>query len=260
MNKPLFPEVRVDGVIIPSAAIAAEAQNHPAPKNKPGLAWKSAARALVLRRLMLEDAARRGVKADPLEVAPGRFETEEEAILRGYLDAVAPVTPPSIDEVRAIWSADPGKFLSHPLWSASHILFAGEGAEARANAAAAKLREDGSGFAALARSASDCPSRERGGDLGQLSPGATVPEFEAVLRALEEGQITQEPIQTRFGWHLIRLDALAPGRPLPFEAVAPRIAEALEKKAWVEAMRQLAEALLADAEVTGVDMTAGGQG
>ncbi|NBR54215.1 MAG: peptidase, partial [Rhodobacteraceae bacterium] len=42
MNKPLFPEVRVNGVTIPSAAIAAEAQNHPAPKGKPGLAWKAA--------------------------------------------------------------------------------------------------------------------------------------------------------------------------------------------------------------------------
>ena len=260
MNKPLFPEVRVNGVTIPSAAIAAEAQNHPAPKGKPGLAWKAAARSLVLRHLMLADAARRGIMADPQEVAPGRFETAEEALLRAYVDEVASIDAPAPDEVRAIWSADPDKFLSHPLWSASHILFVGENAEVRAKAAAAMLRDDASGFADLARSESDCPSRERGGDLGQLLPGATVPEFEAVLRVLEEGQITQEPIQTRFGWHLIRLDALAPGRPLPFEAVAPRITEALEKKAWVEAMRRLAEALLAEAEVTGVDMTAGGQG
>lgn len=260
MNKPIFPEIRVNGVTIPSAAIAAEAQNHPAPKGKPGLAWKAAARSLVLRHLMLEDAARRGIEAEPLEVAPGRFETAEEALLRGYLEAAAPVAPPSAEDVRAIWLADPGRFLSHPLWSASHILFAGDNAEARASEAAVALRDDPSSFAALARSQSDCPSRERGGDLGQLSPGATVPEFEAVLRTLEAGQTTEAPVQTRFGWHLIRLDALAPGRPLPFEAVAPRISEALEKKAWVEAMHQLAEVLLAEADVTGIDMTAGGQG
>lgn len=259
MNKPLFPEIRVDGVTIPSAAIAAEAQNHPAPKGKPGLAWKAAARSLVLRHLMLEDAARRGIETDPLEVAPGRFETEEEALLRAYLDDAVTITPPTPDEVRAIWIADPAKFLSHPLWSASHILFVGDNAEARASDAASTLRADPSAFAALARSQSDCPSRERGGDLGQLSPGATVPEFETVLRALQPGEITEAPVQTRFGWHIIRLDALAPGRPLPFEAVAPRIAEALEKKAWVEAMRQLAERLLAGAEVSGIDMTTGGQ-
>jgi len=257
MNKPLFPEVRVNGVTIPSAAIAAEAQNHPAPKGKPGLAWKAAARSLVLRHLMLADAARRGLMADPLEVAPGRFETEEEALLRAYLEAAAPIAPPSAEDVRAIWIADPGKFLSHPLWSASHILFTGDDAEARAADAAAALGKDPAAFSALARSQSDCPSRERGGDLGQLSPGATVPEFEAALRLLEAGQITPAPVQTRFGWHLIRLDALAPGRPLPFEAVAPRIAEALEKKAWVEAMRRLAENLLAGAQVTGIEMSAG---
>jgi peptidyl-prolyl cis-trans isomerase C len=257
MNKPLFPEVRVGGVAIPSAAIAAEAQNHPAPKGKPGLAWKAAARSLVLRHLMLQDAASRGLEAEPAEVAPGRFETDEEALLRAYLDTVVEIAPPSAEEVRAIWLAEPGKFLSHPLWSASHILFSGKDAQARAIAAAEKLLENPSTFAAIARHESDCPSRERGGDLGQLSPGATVPEFEAVLRSLEPGEITGAPVQTRFGWHLIRLDALAPGRPLPFDAVAPRISEALEKKAWVEAMHRLAEDLLSNSEVTGIEMTAG---
>jgi peptidyl-prolyl cis-trans isomerase C len=259
MNKPLFPEIKVGGVAISSAAIAAEAQNHPAPKGKPGLAWKAAARALVLRHLMLEDAKRRGIKADPLEVTPGRFETAEEALLRGYLDEMIHVTPPSSEEVRAIWEAEPDKFRSRPLWSASHILLTGERAQERAADAARRLKANPAIFAAIARAESESPSRDRGGNMGQLSPGDTVPEFEAVLRALKPEGTTEAPVQTRFGWHLIRLDALAPGRTLPFEAVSPRIAEALEKKAWVEASRRLAENLLKQAEVSGVDLTPGGQ-
>ena len=47
--KPLLPPVTVNGVTISPERIAAEAQNHPAPKGKPGLAWKAAARALALR-------------------------------------------------------------------------------------------------------------------------------------------------------------------------------------------------------------------
>lgn len=260
MNKPLFPEIKVNGVTIPSAAIAAEAQNHPAPKGKPGLAWKAAARSLVLRHLMLEDAVRRSIKSDPLEVTPGRFETGEEALLRAYIEETILVSPPSHAEVRAIWEAEPDKFRSPPLRSASHILFTGERAQERAADAARRLKASPASFAAIARAESECPSRDRGGDLGQLSPGDTVPEFEAVLRALEPEQSTEASVQTRFGWHLIRLDALAPGRPLPFEAVAPRISEALEKKAWVEASRRLAENLLKQAEVSGVDLTIGGQG
>lgn len=74
MNVTLFPDVVVNGETIPSAAIAAEAQNHEAPKEKPGIAWRKAAQALAIRALLLQEAKRRALTADPLELAPGRFE------------------------------------------------------------------------------------------------------------------------------------------------------------------------------------------
>ena len=86
MNIPLFPDVVVNGETIPSAAIAAEAQNHNAPKDKPGIAWRKAAQALAIRALMLQEARTRGLEADPEELAPGRFETEDEALIRTLLD------------------------------------------------------------------------------------------------------------------------------------------------------------------------------
>ena len=92
--KPLLPPVTVNGVTISPERIAAEAQNHPAPKGKPGLAWKAAARALALREILLQEARARGLTADPAELAPGQWETEDEALIRQLLDqAIAPETP-----------------------------------------------------------------------------------------------------------------------------------------------------------------------
>ncbi len=57
-------------------------------------------------------------------------------------------------------------------------------------------------FAELAKANSDCPSKEKGGDLGLFGKGQMVPEFEKAAYALEVGKVS-EPVKTSFGWHLI---------------------------------------------------------
>jgi peptidyl-prolyl cis-trans isomerase SurA len=64
--------------------------------------------------------------------------------------------------------------------------------------------ENGTGFAELARLQSEDASASRGGDLGWLSPGDTVPEFERAMNGLEPGQVS-DPVQSPFGWHLIQV-------------------------------------------------------
>ncbi len=64
--------------------------------------------------------------------------------------------------------------------------------------------DNGADFAELARLQSEDASSSRGGDLGWLSPGDTVPEFERAMNALEPGQVS-EPVQSPFGWHLIQV-------------------------------------------------------
>ncbi len=71
----------------------------------------------------------------------------------------------------------------------------------------ARLRERiaaGADFAELAKVHSDDPSSSKGGDLGWLSPGDTVPEFERAMNALRDNEISA-PIQTQFGWHLVQV-------------------------------------------------------
>jgi peptidyl-prolyl cis-trans isomerase SurA len=78
-------------------------------------------------------------------------------------------------------------------------------AEARRRLVSIKERlENKADFAQLARQYSEDASNARGGDLGWLSPGDTVPEFERALNALKPGD-TSDPVQTPFGWHLIQV-------------------------------------------------------
>lgn len=261
MNMALFPDIVVNGETIPSAAIAAEAQNHAAPKDKPGIAWRKAAQALAIRTLLLQEARKRGLAADPEELAPGRVETEDEALIRTLLDEALSISPVTDADVRGEWAKDPDRFRSAPLWDVSHILCACDPrdetetalAKARAEAVLARLDGDAKGFAFAARE-SDCGSKASGGHLGQLGPGDTVPEFEAVLRTLTEGAMTSAPILSRHGWHIIRLNAIAPGQVLPFETVRPKIAQALEKAAWAQASRDFIEGLAKRAQITGTSL------
>ena len=246
MNMALFPDVVVNGETIPSAAIAAEAQNHAAPKDKPGIAWRKAAQALAIRALLLQEARRRKLMPDLLELAPNRFETEEESLIRTLLDEVLEIAPVAEDAVRAEWQKDPDRYRSAPLWDVSHILCAFDPRD-DAERRLAKARAD-------AARDSDCGSKASGGHLGQLGPGDTVPEFEAALRSMAEGTISPAPVLSRHGWHIIRLNATAPGQVLPYETVRLRIAQALEKAAWARSSRDFVETLAQGARITGASL------
>lgn len=65
---------------------------------------------------------------------------------------------------------------------------------------------EGADFGSLAQQHSSCPSRARGGDLGQFGPGQMVAPFQDATFALEVGGLS-EPVQTQFGWHLIKRTA-----------------------------------------------------
>jgi peptidyl-prolyl cis-trans isomerase C len=258
--KPLLPPITVNGTTISAERIANEAQNHPAPKGKPGHAWQAAARALALRELMLQEARARRFTPAPVEVAPGQIETEEEALVRQVMEAGVTPLPVDTRALRALYDANPERFRAPTLYEAAHILIPATPGDPAGTAEAMSQAIDVLGkvvasprdFADLARRYSACSSRDAGGVLGQLTSGDTVPEFEAALEALEEGQIASAPVATRFGFHILRLDARARGEVLPFEAVLPRLRAAEEKVAWVRAARAFSEALIANAEVSGI--------
>ena len=102
---------------------------------------------------------------------------------------------------------------------------------------------DGADFGELARTESnDVGSSSKGGDLGFLKHGQTVPSFEDAAFALHDGELSQ-PVKTSYGYHLIRVEERKPTRT--FEDVRPE----LQKSLGTEASRKFVENLKAKTKV-----------
>ena len=227
--------VTVNGVTIAREAIQREMQHHPAAR--PIAAWQQAARALVVRELLLQRARHLGLTPQPLGDADGRRETDDEALMRALIEREVTVPEADDETCRRYYARNEARFRSPDIYEASHILFAAlptykeAYAQARADADAVltTLQDDPGCFAALAQAYSRCPSAAQGGNLGQLTHGQTTPEFEKVLVALAPGELCAEPVATRYGFHVVRLDRKHEGRVLPYEAAAGRIADYLRE-------------------------------
>jgi peptidyl-prolyl cis-trans isomerase C len=256
------PDIQVNGVAIPIEAIRREAQNHPAADAEAALA--EAARALVVRELLLQEARRLGLKAEVAEDADGRRETDEEALIAALLEHEVSTPRADAETCRRYYLNNIHRFRSADIYEARHILIAADPGDRAARAAARSqterlieaLKADPSRFAALALQHSACPSKTEGGNLGQLTAGQTVPEFETFLFSLEEGQLCPVPAGTRFGFHVIKLDRKLPGRALDFELVQERIADYLETASRRRAIAQYIGLLAGAARVTGIDLAA----
>jgi peptidyl-prolyl cis-trans isomerase C len=235
--------VSVNGVAISSADIARETQHHASAD--PDEAWTMAARALAIRELLTQEARRLDIVAEPIEDEDCR-ETPDEARLRYY-------------------EQNRRRFRSSDLCEAAHILIAAAPGNAKARAAArqtaegliAELQQRPQAFADLAEAHSDCPSAKQAGNLGQIGPGQTVAEFEQALRGMAVG-VHPEPVESRYGLHVVRLDRRIDGRDLPFEMVRERIGDYLDEAVRRRALRQYVSVLAGRASITGVDLAGSG--
>lgn len=259
------PPVFVNGVAIPETAIAQEAQNHGAASGPEARA--AAARALVIRELLLQRARALNLAPTPMVDAEGREETADEALVRQVLDLEVTPTEPSPQECRRVYEASAAEFTAPEIYEASHILFAPEGerfadwvAAHRSAVAAIEAIAAGARFSDLAREHSACPTADEGGSLGQLQRGDLSPNFERALLTLEPGRVGATPVRTRHGWHVFRLDRYEAAQRLPFEIVETYIRETLRARAWAAASARYVAALSASADIEGLSLAFGADG
>lgn len=258
-NSPETQEISVNGVAISPREIAVEAQNHP--DNDPDAAYFAAARALVVRELLSQEAARLEIPASPEEIAPGKYEDTEEARHRALLEREIKTPDPDEESCRRFYDANLSRFRSADIFEPAHILFSAapedEEAYAKAEAKAREclgiLASSPDAFADLARTQSACPSGRDGGALGQITRGDTAPEFEKALLTLEPGQLYPKPLKSRFGVHVLRLERKDEGKVLPFEMVKERIASYLSEASWRRGAAQYVQVLAAKADIRGID-------
>jgi peptidyl-prolyl cis-trans isomerase C len=255
---PTFGEVRVNGVEIPPEAIAQEIQHHPAPDAE--TAWTEAARALAVKELLLQEARRLGLEAEPERDDAGRSEAEDDALVRSLLELEVAPAQPGEEECRRFYSAYQERFRTPDLFEAAHILIEPEADDEAGWAAAEQKarhirRQIGNGaadFATAARAHSGCASAQQDGSLGQVRRGELVGSIQQELESLEDGETGREPVRSRFGWHLLRLQRKIPGRTIPFEMARDKIADTLEARSWsVESARYVAS-LAARGSVEGI--------
>jgi peptidyl-prolyl cis-trans isomerase C len=243
-------QVAVNGVVISEPEIARETQYHPAASLE--AARQHAARALVVRELLLQQASRLGIA----EVGGGPEEARIDALI------AREVHLPQADEAtcRRYFDTHRTRFRSPDLIEARHILFAAAPDDAEAVAAARVkavkaielVRDRPDLFADVARELSACPSAKQGGSLGQLSRGSIIPELEPFLFELEQGQLCPVPIRSRYGFHVLRVERRVNGQQLPFQAVHRKIADYLEERVWRQAIRQYIELLVGAADINGI--------
>ncbi len=274
--------ITVNGTRITDDEIAREAQYHPAESREAAL--REASRALVVRALLLQEAAARGITASQtVDGASGGADNvgatgasdgaaagdadavadTEERIIAALLDSEISLPVADENECRRFFDAHLDRFRSPDLFEASHILFAApvddpaerERARLAAESTLAEIRRDPASFDRLARERSaDNESREQGGHIGQITRGQTPPEFEACLDSLSPGDVCSEPVCTRYGYHVIRLDRLARGRPLTFEMAWEKVAEYLGASAWTRAVHQYIQLLIGRATIDGIEL------
>ena len=249
--------VSVNGVVISSADIAREAQHHASPD--PDDSWMRAARALAIRELLTQEAQRIGVVGDPVSDGEGRWETPDEARLRALIDQEVTVPRAGDAECRRFHEQNHRRFRTPDLYEVAHILLPpGPDARARAEQLIVELQRVPGLFAELAARHSACPSAGQGGNLGQIGPGQTVPEFERALRGIAAGVVHSQPVETRYGFHVVRVDRRIDGHELPFEMVRERIAEYLDETVRRRALKQYVSILAGRGTVTGVELAGSG--
>jgi peptidyl-prolyl cis-trans isomerase C len=111
-------------------------------------------------------------------------------------------------------------------YHARHILVA---TEQEAKDIIAKLK-GGAKFEDLAKASKDPGSASNGGDLDWVSPGAFVKPFSDAMVGLQKGQITETPVKTQYGYHVIKLEDVRPAKIPAMEEVKGQIAESLQQK------------------------------
>ena len=194
-------------------------------------------------------AAKAGEKSnlsdDPVIIEAMRI-AAQKVLAENWLRAevAKSVTPEAIENAYNTYVAD---VASREEIKASHILLADEQA---AISAIQKLR-NGQDFAELAREISTGPSGPNGGDLGYFGRGAMVPVFEMAAFNLEVGSFTTSPVQSQFGWHVVKVFDKRISEARSKEEMSQKLIQNITKISFA----RIIETLRADAKIKKIPLT-----
>ena len=174
-----------------------------------------------------------GPESDPLDVRL-HLENERRGTLAGR--AVQDLVSGTADEaaLQEAYEAATADFAPQTEYNASHILV-----DSEEEAGELKTELDGGAeFAALAAEHSSDGSAQSGGSLGWFGPGQMVPQFEAAVTQMEAGEI-EGPVQTQFGWHLIKLNETRQSEAPALEMLRPELESQIRQQSLQAELERL---------------------
>ena len=224
----------VNGVSIPQARVdlhvkAAAAQGQ---ADSPELR-KAIREELINREVMAQETVKLGL--DKNADVQQQIELAKQQVLVGaFVQDYAKNHPISDDQMKAEYNNLKAK-LGDKEYNARHILVA---TEAEAKEIIAQLGKKAK-FEKLAEKSKDAGSAERGGSLGWAPPSNFVAPFANALVELKKGEYTKEPVQSQFGWHVIKLDDIRDLKAPPFDEFKPQLQQRLQQQSILKAIEGL---------------------
>ncbi len=181
---------------------------------------------LIAREIFVQEAERKGLTRNA-EVARQLDQTRQDILIRAVIRDHLKNNPVTDTDVKAEYDKLTKTAAGGDReYRARHILVE---SEAEAKSIIDQLKK-GAKFEELAKKSKDPGSAANGGDLDWNGPGTFVKPFSEAMVKLQKGQITDMPVKTDFGWHVIRLDDVRDQAPPPLEQVGPQIRQELERR------------------------------
>ncbi|WP_245216736.1 peptidylprolyl isomerase [Neoroseomonas nitratireducens] len=230
---------RVDGEPILLSDLAAAARDLPEEVRgaPPQMLYPLLLDQMIAGRAVTAAARRAGLDREE-EVRARIRRAEEQELQQAWLSREI-ATRVTDEAIRARYDREIAARPAEEEVRARHILVP---TETEARAALAEIR-GGADFMAVAQRRSTGPGSREGGDLGFFRRGDMVPEFAEAAFALQAGQVSENPVRSPFGWHVIKVEERRRSAPPPFEEVSQAIRQQLleaEVQAAVERARTAA--------------------
>ena len=189
---------------------------------------------LINREIVAQEAVKRGLHKRP-EVAT-QIDLQRQAVLiNAYLQDYLKANPVSDDAVKKEYERVKESAGGRE-YKVRHILVE---TEDEAKQIIAQIRKGGSFDKIAAEKSKDQGSKGRGGDLDWATPARYVPAFGQAITKLKKGQMTDAPVQTQFGWHIIRVDDERPSKFPSLEEAKPQIEQQMRQQTVNKAFTDL---------------------
>jgi peptidyl-prolyl cis-trans isomerase C len=193
---------------------------------------------LIQREVFMQEVQKRGL-ADKPEVKFQLDVQRQNALIQALMRDELARNPITDAEIKAAYE-EQKKATGGKEYKVRHILVE---SEAEAKDITAQIKK-GAKFEDLAKKSKDPGSAQRGGELDWAGAGNYVKPFSDAMVKLDKGQMTEAPVQSQFGWHVIRVDDIREAQFPPLEQVTPQIREALQQQkvaAFAEQLRKSAK-------------------